>query len=186
MESEIEQLVVSVRADTQSFARDVAAMRSELEGPLATGAGRAGKSIESSLTRALMSGKAGFGDLKAIALSALADIGRAAIGSVLAPNVPAQGGGILASLLAGLAGAPGRAHGGPVSAGRTYWVGERGPELFTPSAAGRVTPSGPPARPRDVRISIALHSRGTDEPKLLRRSARQLTAAVRRSVERSS
>lgn len=32
-----------------------------------------------------------------------------------------------------------RAGGGPVSSGRTYLVGERGPELFTPSSAGRIT-----------------------------------------------
>lgn len=33
----------------------------------------------------------------------------------------------------------GRAAGGPVSAGTTYLVGEKGPELFTPSAAGTIT-----------------------------------------------
>jgi tape measure domain-containing protein len=35
---------------------------------------------------------------------------------------------------------PGRASGGPVSAGRMYLVGERGPELFSPSVAGRIIP----------------------------------------------
>lgn len=39
-------------------------------------------------------------------------------------------------------GAPaGRAIGGPVGAGTTYLVGERGPELFTPSSSGRITPN---------------------------------------------
>ena len=32
-----------------------------------------------------------------------------------------------------------RANGGPVSAGRSYVVGERGPELFTPRSSGMVT-----------------------------------------------
>ena len=32
MDEQIERMVVSVRADTASFARDVAAMRGELEG----------------------------------------------------------------------------------------------------------------------------------------------------------
>ncbi len=32
-----------------------------------------------------------------------------------------------------------RANGGPVSAGKSYVVGERGPELFTPNAGGRIT-----------------------------------------------
>ena len=185
MDTEIERLVVSVRADTAAFARDVASMRGELEGPLAAGAGRAGKLIETSLAKALTSGKTGFGDLKKVALSALAEIAQAAIGSALAPRAPVQGDGLISSLLSGLIGAPGRSHGGPVSAGRSYWVGERGPELFTPSAGGRITPSGSTARPRDVRVSISLHSNRSDESRLLRQSSRQLAAAVRRSVERS-
>lgn len=35
---------------------------------------------------------------------------------------------------------PQRAAGGPISAGMPYWVGERGPELVTPSSAGTVIP----------------------------------------------
>ena len=38
--------------------------------------------------------------------------------------------------------APGRASGGPVMAGQTYTVGEAGPELFTPTQSGTITPSG--------------------------------------------
>lgn len=34
-----------------------------------------------------------------------------------------------------------RAAGGPVSAGSSYIVGERGPEIFTPSASGRIIPN---------------------------------------------
>lgn len=41
-----------------------------------------------------------------------------------------------------VSGAPsGRAIGGPVSAGTTYLVGEQGPELFTPSQSGGITPN---------------------------------------------
>lgn len=36
----------------------------------------------------------------------------------------------------------GRAAGGPVSAGTTYLVGEKGPELFTPSRSGNIIPNG--------------------------------------------
>ena len=35
-----------------------------------------------------------------------------------------------------------RAAGGPVSGGSTYLVGERGPELFTPSTSGSIIPNG--------------------------------------------
>ena len=40
----------------------------------------------------------------------------------------------------------GRADGGPVSAGSTYMVGERGPELFTPGSSGNITPNGASSR----------------------------------------
>ena len=36
---------------------------------------------------------------------------------------------------------PGRAEGGPVKGGRSFIVGERGPELFTPGASGMITPN---------------------------------------------
>ena len=35
----------------------------------------------------------------------------------------------------------GKAAGGPVNAGTTYLVGERGPELFTPSGSGMIIPN---------------------------------------------
>ena len=40
-----------------------------------------------------------------------------------------------------LAGIPGKANGGPVSGGSSYLVGERGPEIFTPSGSGMITPN---------------------------------------------
>ena len=43
--------------------------------------------------------------------------------------------------LAGISTLPKRADGGPVMSGTTYLVGERGPELFTPSASGNITPN---------------------------------------------
>ena len=36
----------------------------------------------------------------------------------------------------------GRAMGGPVTAGRPYMVGERGPELFVPGRSGGIVPNG--------------------------------------------
>ena len=49
--------------------------------------------------------------------------------------------GIMAAmaLIPMLAGA--RANGGPVAGGKTYLVGERGPELFTPNTAGAIIPN---------------------------------------------
>jgi len=47
------------------------------------------------------------------------------------------------AFLGGLPGIGGffRAEGGPVSKGRSYIVGERGPEMFTPSSSGHITPN---------------------------------------------
>ncbi len=53
----------------------------------------------------------------------------------------------VASFLGGLPGGIGRffsgqrANGGPVMSGRSYLVGERGPEVFTPSTAGMISPN---------------------------------------------
>ena len=49
---------------------------------------------------------------------------------------------IVMPLMASMGLAPARALGGPVYAGQSYMVGERGPELFTPSAGGNITPNG--------------------------------------------
>lgn len=59
----------------------------------------------------------------------------AGIGQVLGGGIGSGGG-----LLGGFLGA--RAHGGPVSAGQSYLVGERGPELFTPSGGGTIARNG--------------------------------------------
>src|SRR3546814_2192114 len=79
MDDEIERLVVSVRADTNAFAGDVAAMKAELDGPLAKGAEQAGRSIENALGRAIRTGKFGFDDLKRVALAVLAEIATASL-----------------------------------------------------------------------------------------------------------
>ena len=184
MDEEIERLVVSVRADTAAFARDVAAMRGELEGPLVAGAGRAGRSIDSALAKAITTGKLGFDDLKRAALAAMADIAQASLRALFNPGGSGGfGAGLLngvGTLLSGLLGMPGRATGGPVSAGRGYVVGERGPELFVPSASGRIeriNSSG-----REVRVAIAIQTPAPNDPQVLRQSSRQVARAVRSAL----
>jgi len=178
---EIERMVVSVRADTGAFARDVAAMRGELDGPLAAGVGRAGKLIESSLGRSLVNGKLGFDDLKKVALSAMAQIAQASMRALVQPGSGGSGlGGLVSAGLSSLLGLPGRAHGGPVSAGRGYLVGERGPELFVPSGGGRIEPAR--AAGRDVRVAISVSTPQPGDPGVLRQSSRQIASAVRRSM----
>ena len=151
MDEEIERLLVSVRADTGAFARDVAAMRAELDGPLAAGLERAGRVLETALMRAVRTGKLGFEDLKRVAL--VGDGGDRRGGDPRRPRracrAAAAGGGTARggwrSCSRRLLGAPGRATGGPVAPGRAYLVGERGPELFVPTASGRVETGRRPA-----------------------------------------
>ncbi|MEO8723147.1 MAG: tail tape measure protein [Sphingobium sp.] len=188
MEDNIDTLVISVRADTQAFARDVADMRQGLEGPLATGADKAGRAIENGLLRAVKTGKFGFEDLRRVALSVLDGIANSAIRGGLASigvggaSGAGGGGGLLnlgASLLGSiLGGAPGRATGGPVSPGRPYRVGENGPELFVPTGSGQIMSAGQGGG-RDVRVSINVTAPENSAPQALSRSARQIARSVR-------
>ena len=184
MDEEIERLVVSVRADTAGFARDVGAMRSELEGPLVAGAGRAGRMIDNALAKAVLTGKTGFDDLKKVALNAMSEIVQASLRALFhAPGGGGLGSGLiggLSSLIAGLVGAPGRATGGPVSAGRPYMVGERGAELFVPSSNGRIEHVGQSSR--NVRVSIAVQTPVPGDPQVLRQSSRQVARAIRSAL----
>src|SRR3546814_19053717 len=79
MDEEIERLVVSVRADTQGFASDVAAMREEQDGPLGDSVGRAGALIENALSRAVRTGTLGFEELRHVAERAMAEVARSAV-----------------------------------------------------------------------------------------------------------
>lgn len=180
---EIDELVVAVRADTGTFRRDVAALRAELGGPLVAGAEEAGRAIDRALSRAIGSGKLGFEDLKRVALSVLSDIARAAIANGIGAATgggEAGGGGGLVGLALSLLGAPGRATGGPVSAGRAYRVGERGPELFVPTASGRIEAAGGGAR--HIAITVNVRGETGSEPQRLAQTGRQLARAVRRAV----
>ncbi len=175
---EVERMVIGVRADTAGFAREVEAMRATMEGSLGAGAERAGRAIESALLRSVRAGKFGFEDLKGVALGVLAEVARAAVRSGVGA---VTGGGSLGGVLAGLVGLPGRATGGPVSPGRGYVVGERGPEVFVPTSSGRVEAGGPGGR--DVRVSITVQAGAGEAPAALQRSGRQVARAVRAALE---
>jgi len=185
MDEEIERLVVSVRADTGAFARDVAAMRGELDGPFADGLARAGLRLENALIRGVRTGKFGFEELKATALAVMADIAAAAIRAGIGAIGGSGGiGGLLTGLLGGLLGAPGRATGGPVAPGRAYVVGERGPELFVPTASGRVEMGLAGAGAREVRVNVTINAPAGGEARALEASSRQVARAVKAALMR--
>ena len=185
----VDELLVEVRANTQGFSQDVAQMRSNFDGTLVDGFARAGNVLERGLLAAIRKGGVGFEDLQRTALSALDQIAAKALHLGLEQIFGGAGsaggglGGVLGGALGAVLGLPGRATGGPVSPGRGYLVGERGPELFVPTSAGRIETGAPGGKARDVRVSINLASpRGVSAPVALQRSSRQVASAVRRAL----
>ena len=189
MDEEIETLMVDVRASTAGFRSDIETMRGALDTTLVDGFAKAGTVLERGLLSAIRRGSLGFDDLKRVALDTFGQIAAQAVQS----GIGGLFGGItsgsnngLGSILTGAVGAlfglPGRATGGPVAPGSAYMVGERGPELFVPTSAGRVEAhaNGPA---RDVRVSIQIAPpKGSDAPTALRRSSRQVASQVRRAL----
>jgi hypothetical protein len=189
MDDEIDELIVAVRADTQGFAADMRAMRSEFDTTVLGGFERAGKVLERGLLSAIRQGSLGFEDLQRVAAGVLDQIAARALRHGLDSLFGGSGGGdglgnLVGGALGALFGLPGRATGGLVAPERPYLVGERGPELFVPTSAGRVEASVPHGQPRpDVRVAISLAApRGTDAPVALQRSSRQVASAVRRAL----
>lgn len=191
MDETIDTLMIDVRASTQGFRSDIEAMRGAVDTTLGGGFARAGDVLERGLLSAIRRGSLGFDDLKRAALRTMDEIAaqalKSGIGGLFSSASSGAGSGaglgqLLAGTLGSLLGLPGRATGGPVSPGQAYVVGERGPELFVPTSAGRVDASAS-APARDVRVSIQLAApRGTTAPTALRRSSRQVASAVRRSL----
>jgi hypothetical protein len=187
MDEDIETLMVEVRASTAGFRSDIETMRAAFDTTLVEGFAAAGNVLERGLLSAIRRGSLGFEDLKRVAPSAMDQIAAQAlqsgIGSVFAPQGLTGGlGSLLTSTLSALLGLPGRATGGPVSPGAAYRVGERGPEVFVPTSAGRIEAAvaGPA---REVRVSISVAPpRGADAPAALRRSSRQVASSVRRAL----
>jgi len=167
------------RIDMRGFAADMATMRAELSRGLGDAAELGARTVEGALLRAARTGKFGFEELKATALSVLDQIARAA----LKQGLGAVGDGDLFGLLGGLAsGLPGRATGGPVSPDRPYLVGERGPEVFVPTSSGRVETLRPGGPARDVRVAITINAGAGEAGGVLQRSSRQVARAVRAAL----
>ena len=185
---QLDSLVIGVRADTSGFAKDVAAIQNQLEGPLASSATKAGSAIDTALTKATKSGSAGFDDLEKAAISAFAQIvasaGQTDLGSIFGGS--GSGGliGTLAGAVSSLFGAPGRATGGPVTGGQAYVVGERGPELFVPTAAGRITPAGGVSS-GGVNVTVNVATPADASSAFMQRTGAQIARQVRQALDRA-
>ena len=190
---DLDDMLTGFRSQTGAIRQEIGALKAEMGGPLVVEADRAGRAIERALVRAISQGKFGFEDLKRVALTAMAEIARGAIqagiGAILGGGKQGGSGGgsggLMAlgqTILSSLAGAPGRATGGPVSGGRAYRVGERGPEYFVPTSSGRVEPMDGGGGARPVSITINMHGMQGQDSQRMAQSGRQMARAVRRAL----
>ncbi len=187
--SSVQSLMVEVRAATSGFSQDLSSMRSAFDSTLVSGFTQAGTTLDTSLSAALKNGATGFTNLRTTALSAIGDIAQEATG--LFSTGTSSGGSsstsALSSLLGSITGLPGRATGGPVSPGQAYVVGERGPELFVPTSAGSVASNASlnGGGGRNVNVSVNLAGAGSDAPKAMAQSSRQMASALRRALSQT-
>lgn len=82
------------------------------------------------------------------------------------------GGGGLGGLLSGIVSSVfggARASGGPVTGGKAYLVGERGPELFVPKVSGAIAPNNA----LGGGVTVNIDARGAGDPAAVRLAARQ-------------
>ncbi|MFT3809261.1 MAG: phage tail tape measure C-terminal domain-containing protein [Micropepsaceae bacterium] len=130
---------------------------------------RAFDSVERQMGRAARTGELSF---RAMVDAIIADLGRLAVQQFI--TAPIEG------FLSGLFEFGGaRAGGGPVAAGRSYLVGERGPELFTPAGHGAIAPAGSFGGRGGVTVNVTAR----DAASFLR-SEGQIAAMLSRAVMR--
>ncbi|HXI86174.1 MAG TPA: phage tail tape measure C-terminal domain-containing protein [Parvularculaceae bacterium] len=125
-------------------------------------------SIERDLARAARSGSL---SLRSLADSIVRDLKRVAISTFVEKPINA----FLTNLLTAPFGGA-RAAGGFVAPGGSFLVGERGPELFTPSVSGRI--GGAATRPIAVTITLP----GVTDASSFRQSETQIAAGLARVI----
>lgn len=145
---------------------EIAPAAALIEDAFASAAG----SIERSLARAARTGEL---SMKALARSIVRNLKHLAIDSLVRQPIENF---LLNALSAPFGG--GRAGGGFVASGQSFLVGERGPELFTPNASGRISSAG--AAPVNVSITLP----GVTDAESFRQSETQIAAAMARALGR--
>lgn len=146
-----------------------------------------GQIMNSAFEDAIISG----GKLSDVVKGLIADLARMALRKSVTEPLAQAASGWIGSFIDGF-----RADGGPVSAGKTYMVGERGPELFSPATSGFITPnhalSGGGGAGGGVTVvqNISIDARGADasvDQKILaamRQTKQETLAAVQLSANR--
>ena len=132
----------------------------------------AARGIERELARAARSGE-----------FSIRRLGRAVAGDLISSGLDAFVRQPIERALGGLLAAPfggGRAEGGLVAPGQSFLVGERGPELFTPSTVGRVSIAA------SAPMSVSIVLTGVTNPESFRQSETQIAAGLQRALARGA
>ena len=125
-------LAIGIRDNSDKPIAAIGDLAAGIDGPLKDAASSLSDSIRSGLEGIILHGRSATDVLRGLASqlqNSLFQSGMSMLGQAFGGP-----GTFLGSLFGGF-----RADGGPVSAGRSYIVGERGPELFTPRASGQIT-----------------------------------------------
>jgi phage-related minor tail protein len=134
---------------------------------------RSFNAVSNTIARAAVSGRDSISQLTA---SVLGDFDRIAASQFIVKPIE----GLVASLAGSLLSVAGaRAAGGPVAPGASYLVGENGPELFTPSGHGEITPNAalPATRAGSVVVNIS-----TPDAASFQKSKSQVAAMLARAI----
>lgn len=132
--------------------------------------GRSFDVLEAQILRATRTGEFSF---RSMVDAVIADLGRIAVQSFI--TAPLEG---FFKGLFEFGGA--RATGGPVAPGRSYLVGEYGPELFTPAGHGAIAPNG---NGGSGGVSITVNAQ---DARSFLRSEAQVAALINRAVMRGA
>jgi len=170
-------------ADDDPLSSAAAALNNFANGPVAgatssieAAVNRSFNAVANTIARTALSGRDSISQLTA---SILADFDRIAVSQFIVKPVESIVAGLASSLLP-VAGA--RAAGGPVAPGASYLVGENGPELFTPSGNGQITPNAAlTARGAQVTVNIT-----TPDAASFQKSRSQVAAMLARAVAQGS
>ncbi len=96
-----------------------------------------GASVAGSIGNMVQGGKFDLDSLRQTAARLAGDLRNMIVDRAITAPINRLFSGVLDGIFGGT-----RAHGGPVSPGKAFLVGEEGPELFMPSAPGRIAPDG--------------------------------------------
>ena len=172
-----------IEVGVESLEISLSALASDVFGTLKQSGDEALEALGGTIFDFVASGKLRFGELRDVALSALASISQTVLTTFAQSLLPGLAPGPFGSFLTGLLGF---SRGGPTSPFQPYIVGEQGPELFVPKVGGQVIPNGQALGSARPAPQVTINIQGTMDGDTLRRSSTQLTRAVRRAMASES